>query len=499
MSNNVLAGITSHFDKASSDWKEVLKHLTAIVGPNGETLNLDQPITGSGKQITLHQLDKLLTGLFELSAGLKDALSDLLVPDSLINDLSSASGDVRTKIASILGALQGVISKPITGIEPQNYNATNSGGAQLNISSILPNLRDAAQSALLHTQLALCFTRTTGGGSLASQIEEISESKAELRRATSDAHRTKKAFEAALARLSPIESSATEAKNKIDGLNSSAQRTLSQIEELLTSSTSLHQKINEANTKAATLETSVSSFNEKFIKFDADLSQRDSQFITGKQAFDELSTKLTKAMEEVERLQVRSRDVLGEATVAGLSERFEKEKNSIDSQMRWAQGLFFAGVALFLLSAMAATGAIPWLEAGGYFQMPRHTVPIDPTAGEVIIFLLTVLLGKITLLLPSLFLLGFSIKWYSEQFRLRAQYAYKYTVAASLPGFKIEADEYANAMTASAFKELLFNPAEGKPSNREDEKSSWFEKLIAPTVAKKVEEMMSSVTDKKPK
>lgn len=101
--------------------------------------------------------------------------------------------------------------------------------------------------------------------------------------------------------------------------------------------------------------------------------------------------------------------------------------------------------------------------------------------------------GKIILLLPSLFLLAFSAKWYAEQFRLKAQYSYKYTVAASLPGFKAEANTYSEAITASAFKELLHNPSEPETKHTSKEKLSWFERLMEPHIKSAMEKMYKSV------
>lgn len=73
----------------------------------------------------------------------------------------------------------------------------------------------------------------------------------------------------------------------------------------------------------------------------------------------------------------------------------------------------------------------------------------------------------------------------------KAQYTYKYTVAASLPGFKLEAPTYAEAITASAFKELLFNPAEsvGLPEEANKEGNTFLQRLIEPAVKRILDKM----------
>jgi hypothetical protein len=81
-------------------------------------------------------------------------------------------------------------------------------------------------------------------------------------------------------------------------------------------------------------------------------------------------------------------------------------------------------------------------------------------------------------------------------FRLRGEYAYKYSVAASLPGFKIEAPDFAEAVTAAAFKELLYNPeldpaVERKGSKEAAIGNSWLRKLLEPALVKAAERMLA--------
>ena len=62
-----------------------------------------------------------------------------------------------------------------------------------------------------------------------------------------------------------------------------------------------------------------------------------------------------------------------------------------------------------------------------------------------------------------------------------------------MPGFKIEAPAYADAITASAFKELLFNPGEKveAPEDRPDGKSgnTFLQRLIEPVVRRAMDKM----------
>lgn len=71
-------------------------------------------------------------------------------------------------------------------------------------------------------------------------------------------------------------------------------------------------------------------------------------------------------------------------------------------------------------------------------------------------------------------------------------YTYKYTVAASLPGFKVESPTYAEGITAAAFQELLKNPIDMDFSKGKHAKegTTFLERLIEPVVKKTIDKMM---------
>lgn len=185
-----------------------------------------------------------------------------------------------------------------------------------------------------------------------------------------------------------------------------------------------------------------------------------------------------------------ARDILGEATAAGLSERFAEEKNAVGSQIIWNQILYFFSIIFLFFSAGVVLNAFPWLE--GYLHLVQIQPASDANLSTVTAFYLVNFFSKLTFLLPALLLFIFAGRRYTELFRLKAQYTYKYTVAASLPGFKLEAPTYAEAITASAFKELLFNPGAAIAAPEEKSKkegNTFLERLIEPAVKKALDKM----------
>jgi hypothetical protein len=200
---------------------------------------------------------------------------------------------------------------------------------------------------------------------------------------------------------------------------------------------------------------------------------------------------LTKSEKEMDRLLERSRDILGEATVSGLSESFAREMKTTGNQLQRIQVLFYFSIAFLLAAAGIVLDAFPWLS--GWVHTTRIEPPTNADSIAVALFYLGNFVSKLTFLLPPLILLFFAARRYTELFRLKTHYTYKYTVAASLPGFKIEAPAYADAITASAFKELLFNPGERveAPEDRPDGKGryTFLQRLIEPAVRRAIDKM----------
>jgi hypothetical protein len=69
---------------------------------------------------------------------------------------------------------------------------------------------------------------------------------------------------------------------------------------------------------------------------------------------------------------------------------------------------------------------------------------------------------------------------HAQLFRLREDYAYKYSIAASVDSFMKQAKEYADDIAAACYYELTYNPAEHMDSKNEDARmiNPIFEKML---------------------
>ena len=255
----------------------------------------------------------------------------------------------------------------------------------------------------------------------------------------------------------------------------------------------------DAYSKAfATFQSDLDARNVAFEKGKTDLQsfiksseeQRDALFNAQTQRYNALTESIEHKEKEIEGILKRSRAVLGEATVSGLSDSFAKEMTEARDQLWWIQVLFFASVVLLLLGAAIVLDAFPWLS--GLIHIAKIEAPANGAPLAVAVYLLANFLRTLTFLLAPLVLLIYAARRYTELFRMKAHYTYKYTVAASLPGFKLEAPKYAEEITASAFEELLFNPGDsvGKPEDGSDKGGNTFvQRLLEPIIKKAMDKM----------
>ena len=94
-------------------------------------------------------------------------------------------------------------------------------------------------------------------------------------------------------------------------------------------------------------------------------------------------------------------------------------------------------------------------------------------------------IARITVLLPAVWLVRFASRRHAWLFKLREDYAYKYSMAVSDDGFKKQAPNYKSDIAAVAFERLMVNSVEAMNSGRkEDESPSKLMDTFQKTVAK---------------
>src|SRR5690606_5370776 len=157
--------------------------------------------------------------------------------------------------------------------------------------------------------------------------------------------------------------------------------------------------------------------------------------------------------------------MLSSATVAGLASNFSTMMGKLTSELKWARIAFYIGIAFLTLSALPLLAFVIMPLAAPILQsmFPDLTfaasdfVP-DPVnngwqyLGQV--------LARIAVLLPAAWFVSFAAIRHSSLFRLREHYAYKYSMAVAVEGFKQQSPRYEQEIAALVLEQLAFNPAD---------------------------------------
>jgi hypothetical protein len=93
-------------------------------------------------------------------------------------------------------------------------------------------------------------------------------------------------------------------------------------------------------------------------------------------------------------------------------------------------------------------------------------------------------LGKVVLLLPASWPTAFFTKSYADFFHLEREYGHKAALAMSVDGFKRQAENYQQEITAEVFMEIRSNPATKQGS---DPVSHPLYDILSKTVSKVLE------------
>lgn len=467
-------------------WNEFIKGLASIEGPKKEIFDLDKPIPNL--PATVNQLQQKLAGVVSLIATVSEIEKTDLVPDTLIADVTAKAGTLKSTVEKFPTAIASFEhNSPVVSLDPAAMTAANEKGQQITLLPLLSELYPAIQALLT----PLFQLREMGGASGASPAPDIEISKLNLVSA---------AQSQAYGELERLSRAISNSRDIVDKISSDAQASFREIETNKTKSTDAVKKTDEATTKsnelmatvsktitaAGQLKEQVNAYQQSFSDFQKKLDGQTQQIQKGQQDWTAMFAEIEKSQKEVLRLQERSREVLGEATMSGLSENFAREMDAARWGVFRAQIAFYFAIAFLLLSAGVVLNAFPILERAGWVHSVAFIPPANVDNWTLGLLYLGNIISKAIFLAPAVLLLAFTARRYGEVFQLKKLYTYKYTIASSLPGFKVEAPTFAEVITATAFEKLLVNTDEhsAKEESTPSGGSTMLQKIIEPTVKK---------------
>lgn len=246
--------------------------------------------------------------------------------------------------------------------------------------------------------------------------------------------------------------------------------------------------IDEVRSEAAALKASVTEYQQEFDAFEKALEKRQTTLREGNEKLAALTAELKAQQQAVAELAGKAEQMLGGATIAGLSSAYDTKQGSVDEQLKSARSSYYASIAFLIVSIFIALNLFSFWG----FLRPLPAFPALKTEASVAATAVQILAGlgtRLLIILPALLLAGFATHRHAMLFRLREEYNHKYAIAASVHGFKQQAPQYQEAIAAAVFQELLQNPTSSMDERKVRKENGFLARIIAPQVEAALERM----------
>jgi predicted nucleic acid-binding Zn-ribbon protein len=428
-----------------------------------------------GTDISYADCVSRITTIAEIADKFGSSKHFLMVPINRITQLKQRIDEAQQHLDTLGNQFRQAI-KSGGGLQLFNYdnfNLQTTNGQNHDFRGHFKNFTDSTEAlleAFYQVLIVLRPTRSTysfqaAANALSSLIENSSEQIHKLRVENAA---LLQAVAAASDQVSAAEVQAKQAKEAAEETSRTRDegaKDRKTIGEYLADATDKKTAIETAHSAASSLEDEVEEYREKFKSFDRQLENRNDEFEQGKEKQEKLFASFEQQKQSVENLIKSSESMLKGATVAGLASSFSEAHKNLGKQLFWARLSFYVGIAFLFISAIPLMLYVflpilaPFLQA--LYPEIVSAMPAFDTQTEISGWqYLGQVLARFIILLPAAWLVSFAAIRHSSLFRLREHYAYKYSMAVSVEGFRKQATGYESEIAALVLEQLAFNPAD---------------------------------------
>lgn len=367
-------------------------------------------------------------------------------------------------------------------IVAQNSNAVSAKSVFDDIAASVDNVLEA------HIPI-VATTQPRSVGTFVAAARELRKQAAEATRLVAELTNQQASLTATIAVAVAEETKATDAATEAVRLAADVEQTRKTVDDHSIKVAALLASVEAVGKKAEDLEADVDAYETAFKGFQSALEAREAALEKGNVDLNALVGALKTNQAKIEQQIAEADQMLGGATVAGLSSTYRKQSEAVDGQMWWARATYYAAI-VFMAFSIAFS-----LNVFGSHMPP--VIPLESQeAGPLAIRVLAALGSRALVLLPSILLLTFASRQHSALFRLREQYSHKYNIAASVHGFKAQAPEYEQPIAGAVFLELLKNPTDSLRSEPDEKSNEFVAEIIAPAVRKAMEQLRRKSVEK---
>lgn len=472
MHEQILESIKTEADRLSKAQRSSVDALQDLRSGTGKTLDLSIP-TGDDDR-SLFDLDALTSSAVKFADGLSQQTNLAFVPRKWLIGFRDALKNSANSYENLANNISSIESQHggLGEIDPAVFSATSKSGTVVDFKKILNSISanlDETFASYYQLRPATAAPRLNEFGDLFSffatrrkELDSVSQDLSKLR--GQGAEMAKTIDEA----LKAVKSD----QQEIDGMKKNVAKSKADVEAASTDATAKLGGIEQITSAAEKLSGTVTNYQKDFNSFQAALDSRNADYTAKKSDFESLKARLDSESERIETIIVQADDMLKGATNAGLAASYSAKQTNVEKEIRKARIVYYLSIGLLVfLTLPIFIYSFPKEYVAEVF---RHFLGLDlapilghdtsqPQYQQVLNFA-----GRAIFLIPGLMFVRFASSRHERLFRLREDYAYKYSIASSVDGFMKQAKSYADDIAAACYYELTYNPADRMDEKADD-------------------------------
>jgi hypothetical protein len=435
-------------------WPQFDVALNQIRDPNGVGLDRNATLQWGG---TLDEFGAQFLSLLLILETISQAKTTTLIPVESNEYIREKLRNLRLYLEGVLQTLNLSIEAGVSQVIPNTVSFTQNNGSSIDLN---PHFRDMFQiisglSVLLFPIVAAVKLEFNMGRS----VDKLRENAKEFAKILADSRRIASDLKAAYLDAESASKAATDLKNRTEADRAEAQRNKNESSddrnttaEYKSEASARLAEIKQIAESAAILSSQVTDYQTQFSVFKDQLDARNQAYATQSARHDELITKNELSATDIERITKDANAMLTAATVAGLASAYAEIKEELSVQLEKARKHFVYGIGFLTLSLLPlAAYTLPFLGKWLGQAPPPMDLRVDAYALQI--------LARLALLLPAAWYLRFAANRHAALFRLREEYAHRYSLEASVEGFKKQAEEFKDHIAATTYENISINPA----------------------------------------
>ena len=476
MSKNILEAINEKTGELEQLRANCTERLQTLVGENKQKFDFTRPIPGIEQ--SMGDIDTRVLGLIGLVTGLNSDADLTLVPKGFVDGLDSQFSQLAQQYQDLKNHLDQLDHDGGVGNLDQNSFTLQSknGNVTFQLQNFFQQIQNSVESALVSYYRLASILNATASYNFSAAFREFSRQLSEAQKTQANLSQLVAEQEESQKQIRSLREQADVLKEELDRLKTEGEKDRKTITEYTEESTQKVTAIRATNEQAEQLQAAVQHYQSDFDVFQNELEKRETVFKTGKEQQEKLIEELNRIKEDTKKLTKQAEGMLTGSTVAGLAGSFRDLRDKLETELQGARRIFYVAVFLLFLSVVPLVAYIlPGFES---ISEKKETVSTIEIFGQIIV--------RALLLLPAGWFAKFAAARHAALFRLKENYAYKYSVASSVDGFKKQAEPFKDAIAAATFFELTFNPADRMEGKGHEERHpnpamEWLMKKLGTT------------------